>query len=63
MHTQIVMLTLPGAANEASSCACKGLDAAPGSVCTSSLLSSESGHVLAALCTGCLHGPGGTSLN
>lgn len=54
--------TLPEAAGEASSCACKGLDAAPGSACTSSSLSSGSGHVLAALCTGCPHGPGGVLL-
>lgn len=54
--------TLPEAAGEASSCACKGLDAAPGSACTSSSLSSGSGRVLAALCTGCPRGPGGVLL-
>lgn len=53
-------LTFPEAANEPSSCACKGLGAAPGSACTSSSLTSGTGHVLAALCTGCPHGPGGT---
>lgn len=59
-HAQICTPTLPGAATEASSCACKGLDGVPGSVCTSSSLSSGSGHVSAALCTGYLRGPGGT---
>lgn len=60
LHTQICTPTLPGAAAEASSCACKGLDGVPGSVYTSSSLSSGSGHVLAALCTGYLRGPDGT---
>lgn len=55
--------TLPVAATEASSCACKGLDVAPGSVCTSSWLSSGSGRELAAPCTRCPHGPGGQCWN
>lgn len=51
------MQTLKGAANESSSCAYKGLDAAPGSVCISSLLSSGMGRALAALCRVYRHGP------
>lgn len=55
--------TLPVAATEASSCACKGLDVAPGSVCTSSWLSSGSGRESGAPCTRCQHGPGGQCWN
>lgn len=54
--------TFPEAASEASSCACKGLDGALGSACTSSSQPSGSGRVWAARYTGCWHGPGGTLL-
>lgn len=54
---QIGTPTFPEVSSEASSYACRGLDAAPGSACTSSSVSSGSDHVLVALCTGCLHGP------
>lgn len=57
LYTQISMQTLKGAANESSSCAYKGLDAAPGSVCISSSLSSGMGRALAALCRVYQHGP------
>lgn len=57
LHPQITKQTLPGAASESSSCACKGLDAAPGIVCISSSLSSGTGRALAALCRACLRGP------
>lgn len=59
----VCVRTLPVAATEASSCACKGLDVAPGSVCTSSWLSSGSGRESGAPCTRCPHGPGGQCWN
>lgn len=58
-NTLINIQTLTGAANESSSCAYKGLDAALGSVCISSSLSSGRGRALAAPCRVCLHGPDG----
>lgn len=60
LQTQITMQTLTGAASESSSCACKGLDAAPGTVCISSWRSSGRGRALAARCRACPRGPGRT---
>lgn len=63
LHTQTGARTLPVEATEASSCACKGLDGAPGSVCTSSWQSSGSGRESAAPCTRCRRGPAGQCWN
>lgn len=49
--------TFRWAAGDTSACACKGPGAAPGSVCTSSSLSSGSFRVLDAPCTGFLPEP------